>query len=766
MNYPLLPYSRMVYEMIQKTPGVYDYKILLRAKESDADADLIEQSLRDAIRNHPVFTMHLCGEGHVMVQNGDEFSGQFHEFRVYVEDGNIYISAVINRILGDWSSIGILVNDFNRAYRREPMENDGYIEYLQKVEEYKGSGTYACHRASLEHDFAKVDYPVRPHTDIPLDTCIPVPAAGIFTDVFDAVTVASIDALLWEEHVTLTGFFVLCAALAVMDYEGTDSAALTWAYGGRDSLDEQNIYGSLHRDIPIRIDRCDDRKKLFRQVRDGIRSGIARSDYPITLTPPHSEIWNYAMNVLHQQDLTSFLNELPFPVEVVGTADVDGDIAYSLLDMEIYSGREIRLVYRYSASHYREESIRRFAELVRGYAERLPGIGNGRTTGLHHPVTARLAGMLASDRELESLMILSLEKASECSPDKQMNPVRSLEDLFLFLDSFLTCMPWESLGLGEDISLFRRIDQSTGYFLFLTDQPLTQLEGKGYLYPSIQYVPAISEWIREFNDAWRAFLDSGESWNEKHYEAVASEPLFGIGEGWYEDRFNWHTWNEFFARRLASPQARPVCGSAVVAPCDGILQPLMRIGADSRIDVPLSVCLKTASLRSVADLLGNSPFRNSFAGGLFLHQMLDFYDYHRFHSPVDGVVADIRKIDGINGSGGIVVWNAGRGRYEYSNPNEVGFQMIETRGVIVIETRGMGLVAVVPVGMAQVCSVNWAAGIGAGVSVRRGDELGYFLCGGSDVVLLFQKEIPLRLMAGTGSHVLMGTALFDFVDLQ
>ena len=49
----------------------------------------------------------------------------------------------------------------------------------------------------------------------------------------------------------------------------------------------------------------------------------------------------------------------------------------------------------------------------------------------------------------------------------------------------------------------------------------------------------------------------------------------------------------------------------------------------------------------------------------------------------------------------------------------------------------VGMVAVVPVGMAQVSSVNMIAVPGS--QLLKGDEFGYFMFGGSDIIMLYQK---------------------------
>lgn len=92
-----------------------------------------------------------------------------------------------------------------------------------------------------------------------------------------------------------------------------------------------------------------------------------------------------------------------------------------------------------------------------------------------------------------------------------------------------------------------------------------------------------------------------------------------------------------------------------------------------------------------------------------------------------------------------------------------GWQSIETRGLAILETENHGLVAVMPIGMSQVSSVNFTEGLKVGDKVNKGDELGYFLFGGSDFVLVFQKDAEFDLTSpknGNGwEHILVGEQL-------
>ena len=58
---------------------------------------------------------------------------------------------------------------------------------------------------------------------------------------------------------------------------------------------------------------------------------------------------------------------------------------------------------------------------------------------------------------------------------------------------------------------------------------------------------------------------------------------------------------------------------------------------------------------------------------------------------------------------------------------------------MVVETNSCGLAAVLPVGMSRVSSVNFEPNVKPGAVVRKGDSLGWFLFGGSDIIMLFQS---------------------------
>jgi hypothetical protein len=65
-----------------------------------------------------------------------------------------------------------------------------------------------------------------------------------------------------------------------------------------------------------------------------------------------------------------------------------------------------------------------------------------------------------------------------------------------------------------------------------------------------------------------------------------------------------------------------------------------------------------------------------------------------------------------------------------------------------------GLVAILPIGMSQVSSCNWEESVKPGLVVKAGDPMGYFLFGGSDIVMIFQEGVSVGLLSE--DHILMG----------
>ena len=383
--------------------------------------------------------------------------------------------------------------------------------------------------------------------------------------------------------------------------------------------------------------------------------------------------------------------------------------------------------------------------------------------------TKELIETVDKNPDLKSMLIASIEKAKQVNPDTATNPVQSLDEYYAYVSKAETSVPWTLVKDEQHPSTFNNIVMAFCAFYFPIDQPLQQLEGKGYFNNSLEYAEPFTSWLTKFNKSWREYLDSDKSWNESYYQTVLKDSSFGLQKGWYEDPSHWKTFNQFFARQLSSPAARPIASpddnSVVISFADAVPQGVWTIDSNSNIVDKEGVAVKTATIKSIAKLLGDdSQYKDSFANGTFTHSFLDVNDYHRYHFPISGTIKEARIIQGTNPTGGVLTWDKDQKRYKF-DPSVAGWQMLETRGCVIVQTDEYGLVALLPIGMAAVGSVNFMDNIKAGTKVKKGDMLGYFLFGGSDFIILFQNKVQFTLDAPKAAdnnsykHLLMGERL-------
>ncbi|MBR4484347.1 MAG: phosphatidylserine decarboxylase, partial [Erysipelotrichaceae bacterium] len=206
----------------------------------------------------------------------------------------------------------------------------------------------------------------------------------------------------------------------------------------------------------------------------------------------------------------------------------------------------------------------------------------------HRPITLELIELL-KDEKLKEMMDDSIALARKANPNTDSNPIFQTEDLFSFIDRLDGCMPWLICPSKEYSSLYMRLDQGMGFMYFFFDQPLKQLEDKGYFHNSLIYHEPIAGWFRKLVKQMGLFLDSEASWNEEYYQIALANEEFGLKEDLYEDKENWKSFNDFFVRRFRHPSGRPIGSpddpAVIVSPADASCQGLWRIDENGIVEL-------------------------------------------------------------------------------------------------------------------------------------------------------------------------------------
>ena len=204
------------------------------------------------------------------------------------------------------------------------------------------------------------------------------------------------------------------------------------------------------------------------------------------------------------------------------------------------------------------------------------------------------------------------------------------------------------------------------------------------------------------------------------------------------------SFNAFFARTLkdqekSRPQTMPDRDYVISAPTDCIMNSIPQKITDAKTLIPT----KGNQALNINDMLDGSKYADKFIGGTALSCVLMPNTYHRYHSPVGGHIVETRIIeDAFYGYDNFPVWAPPNGNVGYYGTDFSQFENFK-RGYFIVDTGKYGHVAIIPVGLNTISSIVFNkrfANVTKPVPVKRGDELGHFLYGGSLVIIIFEPD--------------------------
>jgi len=303
------------------------------------------------------------------------------------------------------------------------------------------------------------------------------------------------------------------------------------------------------------------------------------------------------------------------------------------------------------------------------------------------------------------------------------------------------------------------------YYFILHQEPLRSLQNPIEPGESRKELTPLSAWMAEFARARGSYMDTLES--AQGIEAFKSHPSLAWDE-YMPPPSGYLTFNQFFARHV-KPGARPIDGldddTVLVSPADSTYIGAWTINDKSELQVDDNN-LHIKGLRwSIHELLQGSPYADRFKGGTFTHSFLKSTDYHRWHTPVRGKVVEARVVQGQVYAEAVALPQIidGRQGYVLDLLDKVGYQFLQTRGIVMIDSPS-GLVACLPVGMGMVSSVVITADVGK--NLHKGEELGYFQFGGSDFVMVFERDSHVELICQPNLPYKQGSRIGNFHFLR
>jgi phosphatidylserine decarboxylase len=366
-----------------------------------------------------------------------------------------------------------------------------------------------------------------------------------------------------------------------------------------------------------------------------------------------------------------------------------------------------------------------------------------------------LAEKAKRDKLFRELLVESLQKARFTAEEhllpalfKALPWPTTLSEYVVYLTELSKWTPqqsseeaWKKAGAEGYQEVFDRLQ----HFYWLIDQEVGPQ--KTNIGENIYW---FNQWLIDYAKAWGDYLNTPESFSKEILESfIKYSPTYRVADSMINGKANnasgWLTFNQFFARELnpgLRPIALPADNKTITCPADCTFRAIYPIGSDSTI--PELTLKKTHKFASVEDLLEGSKYKSAFANGTFVHYFLSTFSYHRFHTPVAGKVMECYPIHGLVNLDVRITHQ----HFDAPDNSEGSYEFSQARGVITIDTTdspygNVGIIAIIPVGMCQVSSVNMIAK--PGCDLLKGDEFGYFLFGGSDIIVLFQEGIDPKI---------------------
>ena len=146
---------------------------------------------------------------------------------------------------------------------------------------------------------------------------------------------------------------------------------------------------------------------------------------------------------------------------------------------------------------------------------------------------------------------------------------------------------------------------------------------------------------------------------------------------------------------------------------------------------------------NLKQMLNDSKYYKKFIGGTAVSCVLMPNTYHHYHSPIDGSIVESKIMKGeLLGMDDFPSFVPKNGNVGYYGADFNQFSSYK-RGYFIGDTGKYGYVGMVAVGLSNIGSIVFNEkyeNITNPVPVKRGDELGHFLYGGSLFIMFFEKE--------------------------
>ena len=329
-NYPLTNTQEGIFIECTANMGstIYNIPYLLKL-DKKVDLDKLAEAIDSTVAAHPYLKTRLfmSDEGEVLQKRNDAFTYKtqiingmnretlvrpymlFNEqlFRFEIHrtcDGN-YLFLDIHHIVADGTSLGIILNDINRAYSGERLEVEEYTSYDLALDNrealasdaYKNAENY--YKSVFENAGGSINfYP---------DKSGAAPTAEMYHRETSEFSVQDVKAFCKKHGITENVFFISAFGITLGKYNFRKDAVFTTIYHGRNDSRLSDTVGMLVKTLPVYCDFSGSTADCLNAVQQQLINSMNNDIYPFSQISHEFNIKADAM-VIYQGDNFTFDN--------------------------------------------------------------------------------------------------------------------------------------------------------------------------------------------------------------------------------------------------------------------------------------------------------------------------------------------------------------------------------------------------------------------------------------------------------------------------
>ena len=367
-----------------------------------------------------------------------------------------------------------------------------------------------------------------------------------------------------------------------------------------------------------------------------------------------------------------------------------------------------------------------------------------------HVVITNFRQMLENnpiEKQYMNTMISSISNIN-----RYKNHPKSVEELFNKLNHVLTEAPTfnKTALVGTPLSeiLIWTMGSPEGFAAYRRDKINDMFRAVLYEYKKFLDSSSSIYVLNKSKSGWFG-KEASKKIDMSDYQCDKTKPYYGFT-----------SWNDFFTRKLKSgvrPIIEPDNNNVINSACDSTIY---RINFNVKSNTNFWIKSQPYSINAMLD--GDKKYIDKFTGGAIYQAFLNPFNYHRWHSPINGTIEKAYIKQGLY----FTQVNA-LGEDTNDQEKSMGYiTNVNTRALIFIKADNskIGTICIMPVGMVEISSCNINNNIKPGHKVKKGDELGFFAYGGSTHCLFFEPNVIKRFRYKKDEFVKLGQIIAEIKE--